>query len=465
MSWLIPRRLRACTILTRGVTAISRSRFVLAAAIAGCGATPREVPQHAATAPAPPPDAEVHHLAELETPPPQKLLAIDWSAVSVATDADADALWKQIAPTGSDWEQKLDELPGDSPIPRALAISLLHGGNFTCLPTVPPLPCSHPQIDVDPPAQNTTLADPCLRRMLAVWAIAQLEPEDVPKVRDALRAIAQIPPPESQLVASAIRAIPEDDQDGRMAMLTAAWQAGQHELVNGMLGDFDQAHLITAAQNLHFDGALEVLSAESNRAVYLRAVDDEKLATKARLSAITDLEATGTDDKIPADLHAALATATRSPDCAVAAGAAHVLDAHGEHRFAPTRPHARTAAPVMRALCVLASFEQLQKANEASPLATFVPARGLELVKIVHDEYNEVDNDGDGDPHTERTIDLLPRDSISLVDVEEIARAIRNCAGTICRSEDHEFRFDLTAGAGGELVLSRLEVIDRPPCK
>lgn len=119
---------------------------------------------------------------------------------------------------------------------------------------------------------------------------------------------------------------------------------------------------------------------------------------------------------------------------------------------------------MMRSLCVLASFESLQAADEPSYLLGYVPPRGLDVVKVTYDPYNDVDTDGDGDPHTERTATLVPRDEVVLPELEDLVRAMRSCNGTTCTSEEREFRFSFKPGAGGELMLSRLEVVERPPC-
>ena len=401
---------------------------------------------------------------DLNPEPVKKLLSIDWANTKVASDADALALWKQIAPNGSDWDMKIEEIPTNLPVARALAVALLREGNFTCTPRSPPTQnCARQVYDVDPPAPTADLRDPCLRRLLALWAIDQLEPQDVPDVHDALLAIVAIPPPESQLVAAALKAIPETDHDAKMRMLVAAWGGGQKELVNTNVGTFDEAHLIVATQKYHFDGALEVLSAEGHRAVYLAAVADDAMASKARVQAISDLVATA--DKLAPDLKATLVTATKASDCAVAAMAARKLAQFGDTRFLPRRPHARTPEPMLRALCVLASYEQLQQAGEPSLLVDFVPARGLERIEVSYDPFNEVDTDGDGDPHTERKIDLVKRDEVVLPDIDELVRAMPHCKGTTCTSEDREFRFTFKPGAGGELMLARLESAERPPCQ
>src|SRR5262249_36117876 len=154
------------------------------------------------------------------------------------------------------------------------------------------------------PAPDATLADPCLRRLLAMWSISQLEESDLTSARDALRAIAAIPPPESELVAAALKALPETDHDGRLELDAIAFRAGHRELVNGMLGSFDEPHLIEAVQKHHIDGALDLLTVANNRSVFLAAITDEKLHPSARVQAISELGAA--DDKLGADAHSAI---------------------------------------------------------------------------------------------------------------------------------------------------------------
>jgi len=409
-------------------------------------------------APAPTPDPELHR-----TPPP-RLLDIDWAKVSLTNDAEALALWHRIAPTGADWEDKLQEIPAEHT--RALALAVLHGGNFTC--TKPPTgDCAKPIYDVAPPADTAGFDDPCLRRLLALWSLASLEQDeqdDIPAVKRALFGIAAIPPPESQLVANAIRFVSEADQETRLEILAIAWRAGQHDLVDAAVGSLDEAHLITAARQHHIAGALDVLSAEGQRAAYIAAINDEALAAHARRSAIVDLVAlVASGDKLASDLSAALVSAVKSKDCTVAAAAARALHQHGDHRFVPRHPRTTNTAQLMRALCVLASYESLQQNDEASLLPTYVPARGLERVTITYDPLSDVDSDGDGDPHTTHTADLVARNEAVLPELEDLVRAMHHCTGTLCVSDDHEFRF-VWKPFGGELLLSRIELADRPSC-
>ncbi len=431
---------------------------LVAALVAACGSAPRDAPvMSAARAPVP---VDAHgHLddPDLARQRPRKLLAIDWANVPLATEADARALWAQIAPTGDDWEQRLDEIPTPSPVQKALALALLHEGNFACTPA--PLPaCSHALPVLEPAAPSATLADPCLRRQLALWSLDQLDASDVPQVRDALRAIAALPPPESQLVAAALQ-LAGADPALRFELLATAWHAGQRELVNGAMNGLDEAQLIEAATKLHIDGALDGLAAGTQRAVFLHAIADEELLPATRAQAMIELVAD--DDTLAPDLRAALVAVTKSPSCEVAAAAAHVLERHGDAAFVPKRPRSTRPAAILRGLCVLAAFEAEQRADEPSPFASYLPARGLELVRVVFDPFNEVDADGDGDPHTERTTDLVPRAEATLPDLPDLVPAMQHCVKTTCTSDDHELRFRLTPR--GE--VARLEIIDRPPCQ
>jgi hypothetical protein len=398
------------------------------------------------------------------------VLSIDWKSVKVETDADALALWKRIAPTGEDWEAKVDEIPDEGPIASALALALLHGGNFTCIapPAPPPTSggCTAAPIDIDPPAPDASFDDPCLRRMLAMWAIGSLDEGDLPAARDALRAIAALPPPESQLVATALDVYPETDHAARLELRAIAFAAGQRELVNAKLSDLDDASLVEAVTKYHIDGALDLLSAETHRAVFDAAVTDELLHPQARAQAMLELveAAAGDGKKLPAEVHRSLVTATHSKDCAVAAAAARILVGRGEKKFAPSRPHTKQLAPLMRALCVLASYEQLQQADEASYLLGYVPAKGLERVLVTFDPYNEDDTDGDGDPHTVRTTTLVPRSEVVLPELDDFVRALRTCTGATCTSTEREFKLGWRQGPGGELFLARIEVSERPPC-
>ncbi|MBC7975247.1 MAG: hypothetical protein H7138_09695, partial [Myxococcales bacterium] len=224
-----------------------RSRFILGALIsitaasiglAGCAAPHREVtPPAAPVVPSPPTTKPTTPDPDLHRPPPRRVLDIDWARVALTDDASALALWARIAPTGADWEDKLQEIPAR--FAHALALAVLRGGNVTCVLPVTG-DCAKPRYDVDRPGDASSFDDPCLRRLLALWAIEQLEPGDHVTIHDALLAMAALPPPESELVAAAIHAIPETAFAARLALLAVAWRAGQHDLVDAAVGALDE---------------------------------------------------------------------------------------------------------------------------------------------------------------------------------------------------------------------------------
>ena len=431
--------------------------------LVGCGG-PKPPP---AAAPAKPPAlVKIQDAKDLERPETPKLLAIDWSTVKLATSVDAHALWERIAPTGLDWEDKLAELPEE--VERPLAVALLERGAFQCMPSPSTQDCAAQPFDVKDPAQTAGLTDPCLRRLLAIWALDKLDAQDLPKLRDQLRAIAALPPPESELIATVLAQVPEDDHALRLDLLARAHGAGQHEVVDSAVGRLDEAHLIAAVTKHHIDGALEILSAEGHRTAYLAAVIDEQLGGRARTRAMFDLVATPmagsqADDKLAPDVKKALVKAATAKDCTVAATAARILQQFGDKRFVPVRPRASTPEKLMRSLCVLASYEQQQSADEASLLPGYVRKHGLERINITYDPLGETDDDGDGNPHTKSEATLVTKDQLVLPEIDDMVKAFKRCTGTICKSDDRAFRFTFKA-VGGQLLLARLEMADRPPC-
>src|SRR5690606_34267101 len=138
---------------TRLMTVLRLSSFTIALVAFACGGSPREATRPVVTpAPSTSEPASQGKLAEPEAPPAPRLLDIDWSTITLTSDADALALWRRIAPTGEDWEGKLEEIPDDGSIASSLAVTLLNGGNFTCATPQPPRDCPARVADIDAPA-------------------------------------------------------------------------------------------------------------------------------------------------------------------------------------------------------------------------------------------------------------------------------------------------------------------------
>ncbi|MEO8553910.1 MAG: hypothetical protein ABI678_28245, partial [Kofleriaceae bacterium] len=106
-----------------------------------------------------------------------------------------------------------------------------------------------------------------------------------------------------------------------------------------------------------------------------------------------------------------------------------------------------------------AAYEATQRADEPSPLLTYLPAK-LERVTVTYDPYNDVDRDGDGDPHLERSTELVERASVTLPDLPDFLPALEHCMKSPCSTDEHAFGFTFKNG-----LLARLEVVERPPCQ
>lgn len=436
-----------------------RSRFnacVLIVGLAACGGSPRvaaprerdKTPQTPTTKSQSAPDSD------RDAPAPKQLLAIDWKSVKIASDADALALWDRIAPTGDDWTLKLDEVPPE--IGYDLALALLRAGNFTCMTPPPARDCVPKVFDVDPPKPTATHRDPCLRRLLALWALDQIDNQKIATLVPVLQPIVAIPPPESELTTAALEAAHLADPSKLVELYAIAYRAGHRDLVDSMLGRLEEPYLVEAVSKHHIGGALDGLSAQSHRALYLAAIGDEQLATKVRQEAIIELVAD--TDKLAPDVRGALAKAAASKDCGVAAAAARAFERRGDKRYVPKRPRTLAVPTMMRALCVLASYEPLQQNDEASLLPTFLPPKGLERVDIAYDPILD-----DSQPPNAPTVDLVPRAQAVMPEALDMAKAMKNCKATVCTSDDRIFHFVLKP-VGGALTLARLEIAERPRC-
>ena len=88
-------------------------------------------------------------------------------------------------------------------------------------------------------------------------------------------------------------------------------------------------------------------------------------------------------------------------------------------------------------------------------------------MRVTYDPYSDDDTDGDGDPHTVHTIDLVARDQVVLPEIEDLIRALGHCTDTVCSSEEREFRLRLASRELGGGLASLAAIFDggrmRPP--
>jgi hypothetical protein len=290
------------------------------------------------------------------------------------TDERALARWRELAP-GPTW-QDMPRLPDDEA--RPLARALLRGGNFACAAIDEHTACGQPVRDWEPLADTASFDDPCLRVVLATWAVTALSPDDVAALEPVLTGLVQLPAPYDDLAVAAFDAATDDAMRlrllaaiadaarGHHERLMAASDAGDehgttwatfdmetlearvHELATGL--DTDAARLDALAR-FGADTVIDALDPVVHRAVHLAALADPARGVEARTAALTRFAAEPGDD-----VTTALVAAAEAADCALAAAAAEALAARGDPARLPARPATRDPERHMRALCRLAAW-------------------------------------------------------------------------------------------------------------
>jgi hypothetical protein len=210
------------------------------------------------------------------------LLALDWKALRMETQADALAVWAQIAPTGADWRLKLAEIPSDDKMRTLLAQALLNGGNFACPVLTAADHCGvATPVDFFEMADNAGFADPCLRRELAFWSLAQLNDTDATSVEDGLLDIAKLPAPEQELISAGFDLLPVDVEGDRLALLMIEQlpDASSREL---KVPTLSVAAAEIALTKLRYEPAAEVLNPAQHESALLQAVHDSKISSQRR---------------------------------------------------------------------------------------------------------------------------------------------------------------------------------------
>jgi hypothetical protein len=448
---------------TCGVIPVVPRRLALFALAAACSAPANPPPVQARPTPGGPAPGAGLGVEPAPPPPPDPELAkldIDWATTSVASDADALAVWRRIVPTARDWELRVAQIPDDKH--AALAGALLRAGNLRC-PAVATTACTAGFVGYPEPAIDASFDDPCLRRTLALWAIGSLG-NDVEDLLPTLSALAGDRAVDDEVVEAAVTAARYQPETARMDLIRAAAAAGHGAAVNNELYGLSSELLAEAATQLHIDAAVETLDVDYSRPVFLAAVRDRALRPSTRIDAIHEL-VIASGEKLSRELDKALTEATKDPDCTLAATAAAALVQLGKPHALPSRPRNRKPADAMRALCVMAAADLPQVA------AAFVGPKGLKVVETSFDadlEFAPDDNeDGDNDPRTTRKVEtVIRRDFEDIPFDTEIPLAMKSCKGTTCTvaGAGIELAFAFVPAKDGGLWLDTIERRDRGDC-
>ncbi|HEU5059786.1 MAG TPA: hypothetical protein VFU21_24815, partial [Kofleriaceae bacterium] len=158
------------------------------------------------------------------------------------------ALWKKLAPTGADYHQKLASIPADPAVRGPMALALLAGGSFACEETVEYEECGEDYLAWKDLDLQSTFADPCLRRRLAVWALAEIDPADLEKVKDTLTAMLEMEEPEEELQAAALAAFERGPEPLRLQAYKVAMLRGLEDKIK--TDGLSEGGLVLAAREL-----------------------------------------------------------------------------------------------------------------------------------------------------------------------------------------------------------------------
>lgn len=466
-------------------------------AVAACGAPAASAPAKAplalsSTASPPPPEDRVA---------PDAAAPVDWATARHGTDDEALALWAQLGLTGANFEQRVADIPeAPATLREAMAKALLRSGNFAC-PVETTSTCGPAEIDRErldyqlrEIPDDATLDDPCMRRVIALWAIDQLDDDDLSgELAADMIALAGLPWPEVELPRAAMYRI--TDPAVRLNMVAAAKQAGNDVVADELVAGLDLDALRQLALDHHVDGAVTAIGAGPlTLDVFERAVVDPALRSQTRVDAIRELASWAFElepsDPDRARVIAALDAARAGVDC-VAAGAADValVDVGAMRPLAAPRPR---DAEVIRWLCMNAAAPL---ADPTAPWRTLAGPAGVVIRRITHDPYaldvlrqehpdvpdadgdglpdlprEELDPDGDGDPARWTEVERVTAgdfgDAVASY-LDELTRAVTSCDGTTCTVADAHVTWRLVFGkprAGKPVLVELVRTESHPDC-
>jgi len=294
------------------------------------------------------------------------------------------ALWKKLAPTGADYDKKLASIPPDPSVRRPMALALLAGGNFTCAETVSYEECGEDRMDWKDFDLKSTFDNPCLRRRLALWALAELDPGDLPKVADTLRAMLEMDEPEAELQPAALAAFERGPEPLRLTAYKIAVAKDMEDKIQ--VAGLSEQGMAMAARELGIDSAALALDPSRQLEVLAQVLnDDRQLSDETRGTILATLS----------EVRGAIVTraleklAAGGLNCDLAMSAALALEERGDGSFLPRRWLNEDEDAARRALCM--SMHDSDEGRARTLLASFVGKQGVRVTKVSKSEWAEVE--------------------------------------------------------------------------
>jgi len=359
-------------------------------------------------------------------------------------DVDADAKWHALAPRSATWGAQQEEIPEQDR--KRLALELLWQGGFRCDRTKDRPHCVSP-LEMDEPRPDEGLEAPCFRRVLASWALLQLDGNDLGALSGLARSIMSLPAPEAELKLEVLEMFAESAPDQLLSLLTEAARAGfdvTREERTPLIARLSPADQRTAMRRWRVSARSELAPAElaaRDRDAALNEIAAPNIDIDTRLELISAL--VPDSGPLPEDLHHVMVEATRDRDCWAAARFGSELAAHGDLRFSPERPRRRDVAANVRVLCMAASNAAVDHS-----LREYIPAQGT--VEIYHHI--------DGARHTRSdTSRVVHRNHTYVWESKDLRMALSDCTTTHCAGGDHVVDLTFAPAFDGGLELTTIE--------
>ena len=318
-----------------------------------------------------------------------------------ADEAAALALWKKLAPTGANYEEKLASIPADGAVRRPMARALLAGGNFECKDVVRYEECGNEYEEWADFDVKAGLDDACLRRRLALWALGEVEPADLAGLDEVLVAMASLEKPEDELPQAVALAANDAPEPLRLAVIGALVAAGREEEVS--IDGLSEEGLVKAAVEHGVDEAAGGLHEVRHLEELAGLLGSEGMSDETRAALLDRLD----EVKHPV-VTAALVELTSDDNCELAMAAALALDRRGDASHMPRRSAGQSIEAARQAICMLLHDPDGTRAEER--LAAFIGPDGVEVEHTIEDPWAE-DAGPDDEPEAPdeplRTVDEI----------------------------------------------------------
>ena len=325
---------------------------------------------------------------------------------------EALALWKKLAPTGANYHEKLAAIPADPAVRGPMALALIAGGDFVCEETVEYSECGGDYLAWKDFNLKSTFADPCLRRRLALWALAELDPADIEKVESTLTAMIEMEEPETELQPAALAAFERGSEPLRLRAYKVAMVKGLEEKMK--VDGLSEAGLIAAAREIGIDAAAGQLDRSRHLEVLAVLVNDDlTMDEQTRASILDDLA----EVKDPVSTEA-LRKRASGGSCALAMTAALALEQRGDASFIPRRWLQDDEAVARSALCL--SVHDSDQTRARALLASFVGPEGVRVTRIDKSDWDHIEAE-DAGPGDQAEADAGPD---VVTDLDEIAELV-----------------------------------------